>query len=103
MVLEYKYSVHGFSGGMMLARSVDGKVLLDAVAVGSRIDCPNVEIVVTLLCKCTDEVTLKVSYRDRERILTISRNTEERFCEEANAYGFTLAFKLCDRSEPATV
>lgn len=103
MVLEYKYSAHGYSGGMMLTSSVDGNVMLSSAAVGSRLDCPNGEIAVTLLSKCADSVTLNVRYRNSERTLTVTHNSEERFCEEANAYGFTLSFRLCDRSDTATV
>ena len=103
MVLEYRYSVHGYSGGMMLTRTVDGKITLDSAAIGSRLDFPNGEIAVTLLGICADSVTLNVRYRSSERILTVTRYSEEQFCDEANAYGFSLAFKLCDRSDTATV
>ena len=46
-------------------------------------------VVILLLA---NTVSIKIKYRKKENTLTISLTNEERFNEEANAYGFSYAF-----------
>ena len=92
MKLTYIYSVHGFSGGMMLSNTVNGEWELDTVDIGAELDSPNGEVKITVLEKKDDSATIKVAYRKNEKTITVSTAHEERFSDDANAYGFSYSF-----------
>ena len=79
MKLTYKYTVHGFSGGMMLSNTVDGKWDFNSFEVGSRLESVNTEVKITVLEKNSDSVTIKVAYRKNEKTMTVSTVSEEGF------------------------
>lgn len=92
MKLTYKYAVHGFSGGMMLSNTVDGEWDFNSFEAGSQLESVNTEVKTTVLEKNSGSVTIKVAYRKNEKTMTVSTMVEERFKDDANAYGFTFAF-----------
>ena len=92
MKLTYKYTVHGFSGGMMLSNTVDGEWDFNSFEVASQLESVNTEVKITVLEKNSDSVTIKVAYRKNEKTMTVSTMSEERFKDDANAYGFAFAF-----------
>ena len=92
MKLTYRYTVHGFSGGMMLSNTVDGEWDFHSLEVGSQLESVNTEVKITVLEKRGDSVTIKVAYRKNEKTMTVSTAGEERFQDDANAYGFAFLF-----------
>ena len=94
MKLTYKYTVHGFSGGMMLFNTKDGEWDFDSFEVASQLESVKTEVKITVLEKNSDSVTIKVAYRKSEKTMTVSTMGEEWFKDDANAYGFTLAFTV---------
>ena len=94
MKLTYKYTVHGFSGGMMLFNTKDGEWDFNSFEVASQLESVNTEVKITVLEKNSDSVTIKVAYRKSEKTMTVSTMSEEWFKDDANAYGFTLAFTV---------
>ena len=92
MKLTYRYTIHGFSGGMTLSNITAGEWDFDTFDVGSELNCPNREVKITVLEKSNNTVSINIKYRKKENTLTISSTNEERFKEEANAYGFTYSF-----------
>lgn len=92
MKLTYRYTIHGFSGGMMLSNTTAGEWDFDAFDVGSELNGPNREVKITVLEKSNKTVSINIKYRKKENTLTISLKNEERFNEEANAYGFSYVF-----------
>ena len=49
MKLTYKYTVHGFSGGMMLFNTKDGEWDFDSFEVGSELKSADTEVKITVL------------------------------------------------------
>ena len=94
MKLTYKYTVHGFSGGMMLSNTVDGEWDFSSFEVGSQLESVNTEVKITVFEKNSDSVTIKVAYRKNEKTGTVTTESETLFKDDANAYGFTLAFTV---------
>ena len=94
MKLTYKYTVHGFSGGMMLFNTKDGEWDFDSFEVGSELKSADTEVKITVLEKNSDSVTIKVAYRKNEKTMTVSTMGEEWFKDDANAYGFAFAFTV---------
>ena len=94
MKLTYRYTVHGFSGGMMLFNTKDGEWDFNSFEVGSELKSVNTEVKITVLEKNSDSVTIKVAYRKNEKTMTVSTVGEERFGDDANAYGFAFAFTV---------
>ena len=94
MKLTYKYTVHGFSGGMMLSNTVDGEWDFNSFEVASQLESVNTEVKITVLEKNSDSVTIKVAYRKNEKTMTVSTMGEEWFKDDANAYGFAFAFTV---------
>ena len=94
MKLEYKYTVHGFSGGMMLTNTVSGEWEFEALETGKELDSPNSEVKLTVIKKTRDTVTIYAKYRNNEKTITVSSANEEKFNDEANAYGFSYAFTV---------
>lgn len=94
MKLTYSYSVHGFSGGMMLTNTVSGEWLFDSFDVNQTLQNPNSEIKITVLEKTYDTVTINIVYRDLNQTLTITPSCGGHFKDEANAYGFSLKFNI---------
>lgn len=92
MKIAYRYTVHGFSGGMMLSNTINGQWDFDSFEVGSNLEGPDKEVIITVISKTYDTVTINIKYRKNEKTLTISSLSEERFNDEANAYGFSYAF-----------
>ena len=92
MKLAYRYTVHGFSGGMMLSNTVQGDWDFNSFEVGSALEGANTEVKITVLEKGGDRVTIKVAYRKNEKTVTVSTAGEEWFKDDANAYGFSYAF-----------
>ena len=92
MKLTYRYTVHGFSGGMMLSNTVDGEWDFNSFEVASQLESVNTEVKITVLEKNSDSVTIKVAYRKNEKTMTVSTVSEEWFGDDANAYGFAFAF-----------
>lgn len=92
MKLTYRYTIHGFSGGMMLSNTTTGEWDFYTFDVGSELNGPNKEVKITVLEKSYNTVSINIKYRKKENTLTISKANEERFNEEANAYGFSYAF-----------
>ena len=92
MKLTYKYTVHGFSGGMMLSNTVDGEWDFNSFEVGSQLESVNTEVKITVLEKNSDSVTIKVAYRKNEKTGTVTTESETLFKDDANAYGFSFAF-----------
>ncbi len=94
MKLTYSYSIHGFSGGMMLTNTVSGEWLFDSFDVNQTLQNPNSEIKITVLEKTFDTVTINIVYRKNNQTLTITPSSEGHFKDEANAYGFSLTFNI---------
>ena len=94
MKLTYKYTVHGFSGGMMLFNTKDGEWDFNSFEVGSELKSADTEVKITVLEKNSDSVTIKVAYRKNEKTMTVSTVSEECFKDDANAYGFAFAFTV---------
>ena len=94
MKLTYKYTVHGFSGGMMLFNTKDGEWDFNSFEVGSELKSADTEVKITVLEKNIDSVTIKVAYRKNEKTMTVSTMSEEWFKDDANAYGFAFAFTV---------
>ena len=94
MKLTYKYTVYGFSGGMMLSNTVGGEWDFNSFEILSQLESVNTEVIITVLEKNSDSVTLKVAYRQNEKTITVSTMGEEWFRDDANAYGFTFAFTV---------
>ena len=92
MKLTYRYTIHGFSGGMMLSNTTTGEWDFDTFDVGSELNGPNREVKITVLEKSNNTVSINIKYRKKENTLTVSKANEEKFNEEANAYGFTYMF-----------
>ena len=92
MKLTYRYTVHGFSGGMMLSNTVDGEWDFNSFEVGSELKSADTEVKITVLEKNSDSVTIKVAYRKNEKTMTVSTMGEEWFKDDANAYGFAFTF-----------
>ena len=92
MKLTYRYTVHGFSGGMMLSNTVSGEWDFDSFNIGAELDSPNGEVKISVLYKTHDAVTVNVKYRKNEKTMTVSPCGEEWFEDDANAYGFSYAF-----------
>ena len=51
-------------------------------------------VIITVLEKNIDSVTIKVAYRKNEKTMTVSTMSEEWFKDDANAYGFAFAFTV---------
>ena len=94
MKLTYSYSIHGFSGGMMLTNTVSGEWLFDSFDVNQTLQNPNSEIKITVLEKTYDTVTINIVYRNLNQTLKITPSCEGLFKDEANAYGFSLTFNI---------
>ena len=94
MKLTYQYTVHGFSGGMMLSNTVDGEWNFNSFEVGSQLESVNTEVKITVLEKNSDNVTIKVAYRKNEKTGTVTTESETLFKDDANAYGFAFAFTV---------
>ena len=91
MKLTYRYTVHCFSGGMMLSNTISGEWKFNSLDIGKMLDSPNSEVNLTVLQK-SNTVKIHVKYRKNEKTMTVSLLNEEIFKDEANAYGFSYAF-----------
>ena len=76
----------------MLSNTTAGEWDFDTFDVGSELNGPNRVVKITVLEKSNNTVSINIKYRKKENTLTISLTNEERFNEEANAYGFTYMF-----------
>ena len=92
MKLTYKYTVHGFSGGMMLSNTVSGEWAFDSLEIGKSLNSPNSEVQLTVTETTAKSVAINAKYRKNEKTLTVFTDRDERFGDEANAYGFSYAF-----------
>jgi hypothetical protein len=94
MKLTYNYSIHGFSGGMMLTNTIPGEWDFDSFEVNQTLKNPNSEVIITVLEKSYDTVTINIVYRNLNQTLKITPSCEGLFKDEANAYGFSLTFNI---------
>ena len=76
----------------MLSNTTAGEWDFDTFDVGSELNGPNRDVKITVLEKSNNTVSINIKYRKKENTLTVSKANEERFNEEANAYGFSYAF-----------
>ena len=78
----------------MLSNTVDGEWDFNSFEVASQLESVNTEVKITVLEKNSDSVTIKVAYRKNEKTGTVTTESETLFKDDANAYGFTLAFTV---------
>ena len=78
----------------MLFNTVSGEWDFAFLEEGRELDTPNGEVKLTVLAKTCDTVTLHCRYRKNEKIMTVSASNEGDFGDEANAYGFSFAFRV---------
>ena len=76
----------------MLFNTTTGEWDFNTFEVGSELNVSDREVKITVLEKSYNIVSINIKYRKNEKILTIGPSSEERFNEEANAYGFSYAF-----------
>ena len=78
----------------MLSNAAEGEWELDSLAVGAEPKSPDSEVKITVLEKTGDTVTVHIKYRENEKTMTLSPSKEEKFSDEANAYGFSYVFTI---------
>ena len=76
----------------MLYNTTTGEWDFNTFEVGSELNVSDREVKITVLEKSYNIVSINIKYRKKENTLTVSKTNEERFNEEANAYGFSYAF-----------
>lgn len=94
MKLIYDYLIRGYSGGMMLTNTTSGEWDFDSFDINQNLSNPNSEVIITVLEKGNDSVTINIVYRNNNQTLKILPNSDTRFTCDANAYGFTFIFKV---------
>lgn len=78
----------------MLTNTIPGEWDFDSFEVNQTLKNLNSEVIITVLEKSYDTVTINIVYRNLNQTLKITPSCEGLFKDEANAYGFSLTFNI---------